>query len=65
MHHDNDNQPGDILFGAKAIAEYLGLSTKQIYRLIYSESLPVFKLGGTLSARRSTLERHFAALESA
>lgn len=53
----NDNIPGDLLLGAKAIADYLGISPRQTYRLTYDGLLPHFKLGGTVAARRSALTR--------
>ncbi|MER8743863.1 helix-turn-helix domain-containing protein [Mesorhizobium sp. M1004] len=54
MIHENDNQP-DLLMGASAIATALGITRRQTYRLIYDDILPTFKLGGTVSARRSSL----------
>lgn len=66
MHHDNDNLPtADLLFGAKAIAEFLGINQRQTYRLVYDGVLPSFKLGGTVAARRSTLTKWLAAQEAA
>ncbi len=66
MKHDNDNLPtADLLFGAKAIAEFLGISQRQTYRLIYDSILPSFKLGGTVAARRSTLTKWLEAQEAA
>ncbi len=48
----------DLLQGAAAIAEFMfGDQNKrrQVYHLAQNTSLPVFKLGATLCARRSTL----------
>ncbi|MBN8245245.1 helix-turn-helix domain-containing protein [Nitratireductor aquimarinus] len=47
MHAANDNK---ILMGAAAIAEHLGITRRQAYRLVYDD-LPTFKLGGTVAAR--------------
>jgi excisionase family DNA binding protein len=52
----NDNHPeADLLLGATAIANYLGITRRQVYRLVYDSVLPTFKAGGTVAARRSTL----------
>lgn len=64
MKHDNDNEQ-DLLMGADAIAKFLGITRRQTYRLIYDETMPSFKLGGTVAARRSSLRGWLAAKESA
>lgn len=51
----NNNETGDLLMGANAIAKFLGISRRQAYRLTYDDIIPNFKLGGTVSARKSTL----------
>ncbi|KNY17725.1 hypothetical protein AKG11_05200 [Shinella sp. SUS2] len=53
----NDNFPGDLLLGAKAIGDYLGITARQTYRLTYDGLLPHFKLGGTVAARRTALTK--------
>ena len=64
-HADNDNNPaGDLLLGAPAIASFLGVTQRQVYRLVGEGLVPSFKLGGTVSARRSTLSAWLAAQES-
>ena len=48
----------DLLQGAAAIAEFMfgdRNKRRQVYHLAQNTSLPVFKLGATLCARRSTL----------
>ncbi|TGV61543.1 DNA-binding protein [bacterium M00.F.Ca.ET.141.01.1.1] len=60
----NDNNP-DLLMGADAIARSLGITRRQAYRLIYDGLLPSFKLGGTVSARRSSLTAWLAEREAA
>lgn len=66
MDHANDNlQLPDLLLGASAIADYLGITRRQAYRLIYDDILPSFKLGGTVAARRSTLAKWLASQEAA
>jgi predicted DNA-binding transcriptional regulator AlpA len=52
----NDNTvDGDLLMGAPAIAGFLGVTQRQVYRLTYDKIVPHFKLGGTIAARRSSL----------
>lgn len=46
---------GELLIGANAIAEFLGITPRQVYRLHYDADLPSFKLGGSVSARKETL----------
>lgn len=53
----------DLLMGAAAIARYLGVTSRQVYRLHYGEIIPSFKLGGTVAARRSSLAKWMEALE--
>ena len=65
MQHDNDNViAGDLLMGASAIADFLGVTRRQTYRLVYDGIIPSFKLGGTVAARRSTLARWMAEQEA-
>lgn len=45
----------DLIFGAAGIARYLGRDRDQIYYAIRNGQLPVFKLGGQVCARKSTL----------
>ena len=45
----------DLLKGADAIAEFMGLNRRQIYHLAEKSRLPVFRLGSVLCARKSTL----------
>lgn len=62
----NDNQPtADLLLGADAIAKFLGITRRQTYRLVYDEVIPSFKAGGTVAARKSSLNNWMAAQEAA
>lgn len=65
MEAANDNPSGDLLLGANAIAAHLGISARQIYRLIYADAIPTFKLGGSVAARRSSLAKWMAEAEKA
>lgn len=66
MNHANENTPsGDLLMGAAAIAEHLGITRRQTYRLVYDELIPTFKVGGTIAARRSSLNAWLEQQEAA
>ncbi|MDK4704296.1 helix-turn-helix domain-containing protein [Rhizobium sp. CNPSo 4062] len=54
---------GDLLMGADAIAAYLGVTRRQVYRLVYDQIIPSFKLGGTVAARKSSLTKWMQDLE--
>lgn len=47
----------DLIFGAEAIAEFLGLERRQIYHAAAMDHLPIFRIGSTLCCRKSTLSR--------
>lgn len=65
MQPANDNHH-DLLLGVPAIATHLGLTVRQARHLIYDrQSLPTFKLGGSVAARKTTLAKHFERLERA
>jgi excisionase family DNA binding protein len=49
-----------LLYGANAIADYLGIKRRVAYHLIETERIPHFKVGKTVCARRSRL---LAAME--
>ena len=58
----------DLLKGAGQIAAFLFGDAKQrrrIYWLAQNRSLPVFKIGGRIHARRSTLQRWIREKEAA
>lgn len=65
QQNDGEIIERDLLMGAHAIAQFLGVSRRQVYRLIYSEIVPSFKLGGTVAARKSSLARWMTKLENA
>lgn len=60
----NDNVPADLLLGADAIASFLGITRRQVYRLVYDSVIPSFKAGGTVAARRSSLTAWMAQAEA-
>lgn len=55
----------DILYGVPAIAAHMRLKDRQVYHLKAAHGLPVFKIGKTVAARRSTLRRWIAEREGA
>ncbi len=54
----------ELLHGAQDIAAFLGLTVRQVERHIAQSNLPVFRLGRTVCARRSSLDRWLAELEN-
>ncbi len=56
-------EEGPVLYGAAAIARYLGLRERQARHLIEHGRLPAFKLGATVVARRRTLNAWLDELE--
>ncbi len=58
-------EPADLLLGADAIADYLGITRRQVYRLVYDSVIPSFKAGGTVAARKSRLTAWMVAAEAA
>ena len=66
MIASNDNHlDADLLMGAPAIAKFLGVTQRQVYRLVYDKIAPSFKIGGTVAARRSSLNKWMAEAERA
>lgn len=55
MIADNDNIAADILRGADAIARFMGLPRRSVYHAAAKGTLPVFRMGETVMARKSTL----------
>lgn len=55
----------DLLTGAEAIAAFMRVKPRRVYHLAETQRLPVFRLGTTLCARRSTLLRWIEDMERA
>jgi len=53
----------DLLTGAEAIAAFIGVKPRRIYHLVETRRLPVFRIGNTVCARRSTLLRWIEDME--
>ncbi|MFB2563476.1 helix-turn-helix domain-containing protein [Rhizobium sp. IMFF44] len=45
----------DLLYGARAIAAFLGMTESAVYGLVKKKVLPVFKIGSKVCARKSGL----------
>lgn len=46
----------DLLIGVKAIGTYLNMTRPQAQHRIDNGTIPVFRLGGTICTRESTLD---------
>lgn len=55
---------GDLLYGAAPIADFLGMTEKQARHRIERGQVPTFRIGGTVCARRSTLNAWLAEQEA-
>jgi predicted DNA-binding transcriptional regulator AlpA len=44
-----------VLYGAEAIADFLGISRKAVYHLVERERIPVSRIGRTIVARPARL----------
>ncbi|WP_454917297.1 helix-turn-helix transcriptional regulator [Xanthobacter sediminis] len=55
----------DLLYGVPAIAEFLNLKPAAVYHLAAKGTLPTFKIGAKVCARRSTLTAWLADQEAA
>jgi hypothetical protein len=61
----SQSEPADFLYGAPAIAAFLGMTEKQARHRIEAKQIPTFKVGGTICARRSSLNAWIAEQEAA
>jgi hypothetical protein len=57
------NDTLDLLYGTRAIADFLGVNLRAAEHLIETKRIPYFKLGKTVAARRSKLLAAFERLE--
>ena len=53
---------GDLLYGAPAIAEYLGVTDRVVYHRAETGEIPSFKIGKTICSRKTTLTEYMEAL---
>ena len=63
--HDPNDSPAtlrdDLLKGAKAAADYIGISNRSVYRMVETKTIPFIKMGDLLFFRRSELDAAFHA----
>lgn len=65
MLADNENISSDTLYGAAAVAQFMGLPRRAVYHAVAAGRLPVFRIGETVAARKSTLVAWIADQEAA
>jgi len=65
MEAANDNIADDVLKGAQEIAEFLGEDRRAVFYAIGKGTLPHYRLGQAIRARKSTLTKWMAAQEVA
>lgn len=58
------NEAGDMLYGMRAIAEFLGIRPRQALHLVEAGHLPHFRIGKPICSRRSTLTAWLAEREA-
>jgi hypothetical protein len=63
MTDTNTTAAPDLLYGAQAIADFLGIKLRSAQHLIETKRIPYFKIGKTVAARRSRLNAALEALE--
>jgi hypothetical protein len=54
-----DDLAADILHGAQAIADYIGVDLRRAFYLLQHGYIPAVKTGATWTSTRSRLRRHF------
>ena len=59
------NPPADLLYGASAIARYLGVKPRAAYHLIETRKIPFFRIGKVVCSRRTSLAAKLDELEAA
>jgi len=60
-----DRVADDLLIGAPAIAEFLGVTEKAVYHWVRNDRIPVGKIGKNLIASRRQLRKAIATLTKA
>ena len=65
MEAANDNIAGDVLKGAQEIADFLGEDRRCVFYAIGRGTLPHYRIGQSIRARKSTLLAWLAAQETA
>jgi hypothetical protein len=59
--HVHDAMPlaADVLIGAQAIADEIGIDVRQCFHWLQNKHIPATKTGATWTTTRSALRRHF------
>jgi hypothetical protein len=57
--HNKENLAADLLHGAKAIGEFLGIPERRVFYYVAQGYLPVTRIGELIVASRSVLRKHF------
>lgn len=55
----------DLLMGSQVIADFLGWTPRRVYYAAEKQTLPIFRVGTKLTARRSELDKALSALNTA
>lgn len=58
-----NTRPADLLYGASAIADYLGVTKRAAYHILAKNRIPSFKMGRTVCAKRSSIDAALAKVE--
>jgi hypothetical protein len=53
----------DLMIGATALSAWLGVPERKVFYIAETKQLPLFKIGGKLAGRKSTIKDHIAKLE--
>lgn len=64
MNEFREKGEGEVLTGAKAIAEKFGFTRRQIYHWIDTAEFPVFHIGRTICARPWQIRKWLAEQEA-
>ncbi len=51
----------DVLKGAREIGAYIGEPERRVFHLVNAGHIPTFRIGATIHARKSELDRRFSA----
>lgn len=54
----------EIIVGARAIAEAIGVTARRINFMVKRKEIPVFKMGGSIAIRRTKLEAWISEMEA-
>jgi hypothetical protein len=60
----HDDEKADLLYGVQAIADHLGLRTRQAQHQIDKRGFPVFRMGGIVCARKTSIAAWIAEQEA-